>query len=100
MAFIPLEGVDGVLGKFMLYYGEPHCLSSEELQLASVIAAQIAFAVERTQVFFFFFFFFFFLNIPSWPGWTLSSNRTGRRSDWPPSSNHPTMRLSARARTA
>ena len=49
MAFIPLEGVDGVLGKFMLYYGEPHHLSSEELQLASVIAAQIAFAVERTQ---------------------------------------------------
>ena len=49
MAFIPLEGVDGVLGKFMLYYGKPHHLSSEELQLASVIAAQIAFAVERTQ---------------------------------------------------
>ncbi len=49
MAFIPLEGVDGVLGKFMLYYGEPHHLSSEEVQLASVIAAQIAFAVERTQ---------------------------------------------------
>ena len=49
MAFIPLEGVDGVLGKFMLYYGEPHHLSSEERQLASVIAAQIAFAVERTQ---------------------------------------------------
>jgi GAF domain-containing protein len=51
MAFIPLEGVDGVLGKFMLYYGKPHRLSSEELQLASVVAAQIAFAVERTQAY-------------------------------------------------
>jgi PAS domain S-box-containing protein len=49
MAFIPLEGVGGVLGKFMLYYGEPHELSSEEMQLARVIAAQIAFGVERTQ---------------------------------------------------
>ncbi len=49
MTFIPLEGVGGVLGKFMLYYSEPHEPSSEELQLARVIAAQIAFGVERTQ---------------------------------------------------
>jgi PAS domain S-box-containing protein len=49
MTFIPLEGVDGVLGKFMLYYGEATELSPVELQLAQVIAAQIAFAVERTQ---------------------------------------------------
>jgi PAS domain S-box-containing protein len=49
MAFIPLEGVDGVLGKFMLYYAEPRELSSAELQLAQVIAAQIAFAVQRTH---------------------------------------------------
>ncbi len=49
LTFIPLEGVDGVLGKFMLYYGEPGNLSADELQLAQVIAAQIAFAVERTQ---------------------------------------------------
>jgi PAS domain S-box-containing protein len=49
MAFIPLEGVNGVIGKFMLYYGEPHELAGEELQLARVIATQIAFAVERTR---------------------------------------------------
>ena len=35
MAFIPLEGTERVIGKFMLYYSEPHALSPEELQLAS-----------------------------------------------------------------
>jgi PAS domain S-box-containing protein len=46
MAFIPLEGADGVIGKFMLYFPEPRKLSSEELQLASLIATQVAFAVS------------------------------------------------------
>ena len=49
MAFIPLMGSDGVIGKFMLYYAEPHALSPEELQLAVLIAAQVAFAVARTR---------------------------------------------------
>ena len=49
MAFIPLEGAGGVLGKFMLYYGDRHELAEGELQLAQVIAAQIAFGVERAQ---------------------------------------------------
>jgi len=46
MAFIQLEGADGVIGKFMLYFPEPRKLSSEELQLASLIATQVAFAVS------------------------------------------------------
>ena len=49
MAFIPLVSLDRVIGKFMLYYDEPHALSTDELQLASLIAWQIAFAVERTR---------------------------------------------------
>jgi PAS domain S-box-containing protein len=49
MTFIPLEGADGVIGKFTLYYGEPHDVSPEELQLAVLIAAQVAFAVARTR---------------------------------------------------
>jgi PAS domain S-box-containing protein len=49
MAFVPLAGTVGILGKFMLYYAEPHDLSPEELQLADLIAAQVAFAVERTD---------------------------------------------------
>ncbi len=50
LAFIPLEAAEGVIGKFMLYFAEPRELASEELQLAGVIAAQIAFAVERARV--------------------------------------------------
>ena len=49
MAFIPLVSLGRVIGKFMLYYDEPHVLSTDELQLASLIAWQVAFAVERTR---------------------------------------------------
>jgi PAS domain S-box-containing protein len=49
MAFIPLEGADGVIGKFMLYYADPHELSPDELQLAGLIAAQVAFAVAHIR---------------------------------------------------
>jgi len=48
LAFIPLEDADGVIGKFMLYFPEPRDLLAEELQLASLIATQVAFAVSRT----------------------------------------------------
>jgi signal transduction histidine kinase/CheY-like chemotaxis protein len=49
MAFIPLVSLGRVIGKFMLYYDEPHALSVDELQLASLIGWQVAFAVERTR---------------------------------------------------
>jgi PAS domain S-box-containing protein len=49
LAFIPLEAAEGVIGKFMLYFAEPRGLAADELQLAGVIAAQIAFAVERAR---------------------------------------------------
>ena len=49
MAFIPLVSLGRVIGKFMLYYDEPHVLASDDLQLASVIASQVAFAVDRTS---------------------------------------------------
>ena len=49
MAFIPLVSAGRVIGKFMLYYELPHALTSDELQLARVIASQVAFAVERIQ---------------------------------------------------
>jgi len=48
LTFIPLVSRDRVIGKFMLYYPAPYAPSADELQLARVIAAQIAFAVERT----------------------------------------------------
>src|SRR5687768_2748828 len=49
MAFIPLVSVSGVIGTFMLYYDAPHPLAPDEIQLADLIAAQVAFAVERTR---------------------------------------------------
>jgi PAS domain S-box-containing protein len=49
MAFIPLVSLDRVIGKFMLYYGQPTAATTEVLQLAVVIAAQVAFAVVRTR---------------------------------------------------
>jgi PAS domain S-box-containing protein len=47
MAFIPLVSLGRVIGKFMLYFEQPHVLTAEEQQLATVIASQVAFAIER-----------------------------------------------------
>jgi PAS domain S-box-containing protein len=49
MAFIPLVIGEAVIGKFMLYFDSPRSLGDEELQIASAIAALVAFAVERTR---------------------------------------------------
>ena len=49
MAFIPLTSLGRVIGKFMLYYPVPHELCADELQLAGIVAAQVAFAVVRTR---------------------------------------------------
>jgi signal transduction histidine kinase/CheY-like chemotaxis protein len=49
MAFIPLISRGRVIGKFMLYFDEPHLLASDELQLATLISSQVAFAIERTH---------------------------------------------------
>ena len=49
MAFIPLTSQGRVIGKFMLYYPVPHELCADELQLAGIVAAQVAFAVVRTR---------------------------------------------------
>jgi len=49
MAFIPLVSHGRVIGKFMLYSSLPRTLTPEELQLAELVAAQVAFAVERTR---------------------------------------------------
>jgi two-component system cell cycle sensor histidine kinase/response regulator CckA len=49
VAFIPLLGKAGLIGKFMLYYDTPHEFQTEELQLAQMIAAHVAFAAERSN---------------------------------------------------
>jgi len=49
MAFIPLVSMNRVIGKFMLYSDTPRVLDPDELEMAAVIAAHVAFAVERTR---------------------------------------------------
>ena len=49
MGFIPLSNCDRAIGKFTLDFAAPHALSAEDLQLVMAIAAQVAFAVERTR---------------------------------------------------
>ncbi len=46
-AFVPLLHGGRLVGKFMLYYDEPHEFSDDELRLAETVAAQIAAASER-----------------------------------------------------
>jgi PAS domain S-box-containing protein len=49
LGFFALTHRDRVIGKFMLYYAEPHAFSSEEVALAKTIAGQIAFGVTRAR---------------------------------------------------
>jgi signal transduction histidine kinase len=47
LGFFPLVYSGAVIGKFMLYYRDPHAFTEHELQLAQTIAGQIAFGVAR-----------------------------------------------------
>jgi PAS domain S-box-containing protein len=49
MTFVPLVSLDRVIGKFMLYFDTPRQFSAAELTLAGVVAAQVAFALDRTR---------------------------------------------------
>ena len=49
LGFFPLPYRDGVLGKFMLYYAEPHTFTDDEIELARTIAGQIAFGIARIR---------------------------------------------------
>ena len=49
LAFFPLVHRGSVIGKFMLYHGEPHDFTEEAIALARTIAGQIAFGVTRIR---------------------------------------------------
>ncbi|OAI39725.1 hypothetical protein AYO38_07100 [bacterium SCGC AG-212-C10] len=49
VAFIPLVLGCRLLGKFMLYYAEPHEFSEGELAAARAIAAHVAFAIQQKR---------------------------------------------------
>jgi signal transduction histidine kinase len=49
IAFIPLIEQNRLMGKFMLYYDQPHYFSDAEVQWAQTIARHVAHAIERKQ---------------------------------------------------
>ncbi|MCC7043690.1 MAG: response regulator [Acidobacteria bacterium] len=49
LVFVPLVMRGRVIGKFMLYDAIPRTLTRADLQLAQVIASQVAFAVDRMR---------------------------------------------------
>ncbi|HZR17095.1 MAG TPA: PAS domain S-box protein [Verrucomicrobiae bacterium] len=49
LAFIPISYEGRLLGKFMIYYNQPHAFTDEELRLAITIASQVALAVQRRR---------------------------------------------------
>ncbi len=50
MAFIPLVAGGGTIGKFMMYYDQPRAFPTDLVQLARLIAAHAAFAIDRQQL--------------------------------------------------
>lgn len=50
LAFIPLRFGKRVLGKFMLYYREPHEFAKDEIAVAENIAGHVAFALEHFRI--------------------------------------------------
>lgn len=49
LAFIPLITNEGVIGKFMVYYDEPHVFPARERWLATALARQLSYAIERDR---------------------------------------------------
>ena len=49
LAFIPLVTRGQLIGKFMVYYDQPHEFASAELDLAITIARQLGFSIERVR---------------------------------------------------
>lgn len=50
LAFVPLQFGTRLLGKFMLYYREPHRFTDSEIAIAEQIADHVAFAFEHHRV--------------------------------------------------
>lgn len=49
LAFIPLVANAELIGKFMIYFDEPHEFSSDQIDLAVIIARQLGFSVQRAR---------------------------------------------------
>ncbi len=49
LAFLPISHEGMLLGKFMVYFSEPHSFNPSELRLAEVISAHIGVAIHRRR---------------------------------------------------
>ena len=49
LGFVPIVAQGVVVGKFMTYYPTPHAFSRHEIDLATTIARQVGFSVQRTR---------------------------------------------------
>lgn len=49
LGFIPLVLPEGLLGKFMLYYNQPHHFTDEEVGVAQTIACHVAYMIQRSR---------------------------------------------------
>lgn len=49
LAFIPLMSPEGLVGKFMLYYNQPHDFTDHEIGVAQTIAGHVAYCIQRTK---------------------------------------------------
>jgi PAS domain S-box-containing protein len=49
LSFVPIVAQGAVIGKFMTYYPAPHAFSRHEVDLATLIARQVGFSVERAR---------------------------------------------------
>lgn len=50
VAFLPLVSGGRLLGKFMVYFDEPHLFGTDEVELARSVAAQVAFAIVKQSL--------------------------------------------------
>ncbi len=50
VGFVPLVYTERLVGKFMIYYDEPHAFVDEEVELVNAVAYLVAFAIERTRL--------------------------------------------------
>ena len=49
LGFVPIVAQGGVVGKFMTYHAAPHAFSRHEVDLATTIARQVGFSIQRAR---------------------------------------------------
>src|SRR6185436_8793128 len=49
LGFLPLGRPGRLLGKFMVYYDQPHAFTETELKVAAMVCHYVAFALDRAQ---------------------------------------------------